>query len=530
MKTLLKVVNLNMFRTIVTVFFMCGYSITLFAQGKITGKVSDEAGNPLAGVSVVLKGTNNGISTGTDGSYSIRVTGADDVLVFSLVGFVQQEIVAGSKTTIDVVLSEETTELEEVVVLGYGAQARKADLSASIGTIANIEAVKQRPATGVAAMLQGQIPGVTVRNETGNPGSGPSIIIRGKGSRKDEGVLTVVDGIPGGNYVVDEIENVVVLKDAASAAIYGAQAGSAGVILITTKKAKKGSVQVSYDGTFGVNTPYNLPQSLTAEEQIRVRTASHKAAGASLPPGWDPTLNPNIATTRTDFVNLVFRNALFQRHTIAFSGGTDAMTNRLSFNLISNEGTILNTYSKNMQIRYNGSFQPVKWIKVSEDAYFVTYSSHGTTAANGYDGTLQRALNMPRSAAAYNPDGTIGGVSTMDQAYIDKYGQFSGIHGDIMSPLRGLIDNTETRRPIEVRSSTFLEISNIIEGLKLTSRFTYHLYDNLEKIFEPIAPEPGKPRMGNTLSYKRNRDTDWNSETTLNFDRTFDKHSVGALA
>jgi TonB-linked SusC/RagA family outer membrane protein len=528
---LLKFVRTDMLQGIALIAFMCGCSFSLYSQGKITGKVSDGAGNPLAGVSVVLKGTNSGISTGTEGSYSISVTSANDVLVFSLVGFAPQETVVGSRTVIDVTLAEETTELAEVVVLGYGAQARKADLSAAVGTLSNVEALKRRPVQDVSQMLQGQIPGVTVRQETGSPASGPSITVRGRGSRQGEGVLWVVDGIPGGNYNFDEVESVVVLKDAASAAIYGAQSGSAGVILVTTRKAKKGEMTVTYDGTFGVNHPYNLPQSLTAEEQIRVKTIAAANAGKTLNPGWDPTVNPWIATTRTDWVNLIFRNALYQRHTLSLSGGTETYSNLLSVNYVKNEGTILGTYSDMVQLRYNAVFKPVKWVKITEEAWFNTSSNRNYVGGDGYNGTLQQTLGFPRSAVPYNPDGTFGGTTTNDPDYIAQYGSnFAGIHGELNNPLRGLVDGAHINLPSNLKSTTFLEIGDIVKGLRFTSRFTYSLSYGFSKEFKPKRLEPGAKDGGsNSLSYNSNRNYSWDSENTINYDRTFGDHNIGAL-
>ena len=504
----------------------CG--VALSAQNTVTGTVADENG-VLSGVTVVVKGTNVGVLTGENGGYSIDVPDNNAALVFSLLGFATQEIVVGNRTLVNVQMQETVETIEEVVVLGYGAKARKADLSASIGTIERMDIVKQRPVSGVGGMLQGQISGVTVRNETGDPTKEQSIVIRGQGSRGNESVLIVVDGVPGANYNVDEVESIVVLKDAASAAIYGAYSGSAGVIMVTTKKAKTGTTSVSYDGTFGVNHPVNLPQSLSAEEQRRVREQSHKAAGVSLPDGWDTAKNPYIATTRTDWIDLVFRNALFQRHTVALSGGSETLGNRLSLNYIKNEGTLLNTFKESVQLRYNAMFKPAKWIKISEDAWFTTGRSRGTTEANGYDGTLQRALAMPRSAEAYYSDGTIGGTVPKDPAYTDKYGNFSNIHGDIQNPLRGLTSNTEHKLPIDFNSSTFLEVADIIDGLRFTSRFTYRLHYDWNKMFVPRVPEPGKSILDNELAYSAGREQYWESENTLNYDRTFGAHTIGAL-
>ena len=176
--------------------------------------------------------------------------------------------------------------LKEVVVLGYGTNARKQDLSASVGIISNTEKLVTRPVTSTESMLQGQLPGVTITANGGDPTSTPRIVIRGQGSQNGDNVLWVVDGVPGAPITsMSDIESIVVLKDAASAAIYGAQSGAGGVILVTTKQAQKGKPSISYDGIMGIRQATNLPQSLTAEEQIRMRQASYTHAGLSVPTG-----------------------------------------------------------------------------------------------------------------------------------------------------------------------------------------------------------------------------------------------------
>jgi TonB-linked SusC/RagA family outer membrane protein len=508
-----------------------GSAPTVQQQGKrIAGTVLDEKGEPVIGANIMEKGTSNGTISDIDGKFTLNVPqGAK--LTISYIGYVTQEVTIGSQTSITVRLSEDAKAIGEVVVLGYGAQTRKADLSAAVGTLSNVETLKQRPIQDVSQMLQGQIPGVTVRQESGSPARGPSITVRGRGSRQGEGVLWVVDGIPGGNYNFDEVESVVVLKDAASAAIYGAQSGSAGVILVTTKKAKKGETTVSYDGTFGVNHPYNLPQSLTAEEQIQVKKTAAANAGRTLDPGWDPTVNPWIGQTRTDWVNLIFRDAFYQRHTLSLSGGTETYSNLLSVNYVKNEGTILNTYNDMVQLRYNAVFKPVKWVKITEEAWFNTSSNRDYVGGDGYNGTLQQTLGFPRSAVPYNADGTFGGTTTNDPEYIAKYGSnFSSIHGELNNPLRGLVDGTRINLPANLKSTTFLEIGEIVQGLRFTSRFTYSLSHGFSKEFKPKRLEPGSKDGGsNNLSYSTNRNYSWDSENTLNFDRTFGDHNVGAL-
>ena len=207
---------------------------------QISGIVKDQAGIPVIGANVIVKGTTNGVITGLDGDFLLEVP-ENATLEISYIGYMTQSIPINGKTTFNIILEEDTQKLDEVVVLGYGAGQRKQDLSASVGVLNNTEDLVARPVTSTESMLQGQLAGVTVQANGGDPTATPSIVIRGQGSQNGDNVLWVVDGVPGAPIAsMNDIETIVVLKDAASAAIYGAQSGAGGVILVTTKKAKEG--------------------------------------------------------------------------------------------------------------------------------------------------------------------------------------------------------------------------------------------------------------------------------------------------
>ncbi|KAA6345375.1 TonB-dependent receptor SusC [termite gut metagenome] len=501
----------------------------------VTGVVTDVTGELLPSVNVIIKGTTTGVISDTNGKYSINVSDKDATLVFSFIGFTQQEIKLDGRQKIDVVLKENSLALQEVIVLGYGAATRKADLSASIGIVTNMEMVKNRPVTNVTSLLQGQIPGVTVSNNGGSPAEDPTIVIRGNGSRGGEKPLWVVDGVPGAPIPLNEIESIVVLKDAASAAIYGAYSGSAGVILVTTKKAKTGRPSVTYEGTYGIAQATNLMQSLTIEEQREVRKASFAADGQNLPTGWDPTKNPYIGQTRTDWMDAIFRTAPFQRHYLAFEGGTDLMSNKLSVQYSDNQGTIINSWKKELYLRYQGSYQLGKYIRVREDATWNTAQSrhHGTEAS--YSSAIFSAMVMPRHAevyydGTYGPAGTWGGTVPSDPAYAAQYGVFADIfETNSSNAVHRLVNDNNFSGPSYVTSSSFLEILNPIPGLKFTSRFTYKLDYDFSKGYSPRMMEPGSPKTTNGLSYSASRFYKWEFENTLNYDHTFGRHTVGAL-
>lgn len=496
----------------------------------VKGRVIDANGEPVIGASILEKGTTNGTITDFDGNFQLNVKeGA--VLSISYIGYAVQELTAQANMTIT--LKEDTELLDEVVVLGYGAGQRKQDLSASVGVLSNTEDLVTRPVSSTEGMLQGQLAGVVVSANGGDPTSAPNIVIRGQGSQNGDNVLWVVDGVPGAPIAsMNDIESIVVLKDAASAAIYGAQSGAGGVVLVTTKKAKEGAPSLSYDATFGIRQATNLIEPLNAEEQVEMRKLSYANAGMTLPAGWDTSKNPWVGTTRTDWMDEIFRSAFYQRHNVALNVGTENYSNRLSFAYDKDEGVLENTYNQNLTLRYNGKFKLNKWVTITEDFIWKNNEGRSVDTNSAYTGAVIAALFMPASATVYNPlDGTYGGTTTEDPAYIAQYGSnYADAHGDAVNPVRLLEAHNRFDRTSEMWSTTSLEIANIVPGLKFTSRFTYNLNNRNYKNFSPIRDEVGKPELSNSLANYNYRTDAWKTENTLTYDNTFnEKHTVGAL-
>ena len=527
----MKQVNLRIYQTILTLLVGLFLSAGAYAQQiSVRGIVKDQMGEPVIGANVLVKGTSNGVITDIDGKFALSAA-KNDILIISFVGFMSQEIPVTGKDLM-VTLKEDTGLLDEVVVLGYGANARKQDLSAAVGVLSNTDDLTVRPVSSTESLLQGQLAGVTVQSNGGDPTSTPSIVIRGQGSQNGDNVLWVVDGVPGAPIAsMSDIESIVVLKDAASAAIYGAQSGAGGVILITTKKAKAGIPTLSYEGTYGIRQATNLPEPLNAEEELEMRKRSYANANVTLPDGWNIEKNPWIGTTRTNWMDEIFRTAFYQRHNIALNVGTDNYSSRLSFSFDNDEGVLINTYNKNYAIRYNGKFDLNKWVSISEDLVWKNTENLSKDTNDAYTGPVLSAIYMPASATVYNPlDGTWGGTTTEDPEYIVKYGSnFAGAHGDAVNPVRLLRAENRFNRTSDVWSTTSLQIANIIQGLKFTSRFTYNLKTNNYKNFRPIQDEPGKPNNSNSLDVTNYRTDAWKTENTLTYDNSFGNHTVGAL-
>lgn len=528
----MKQVNLGFYRMVLFLLLGLFTSVIAYSQQiSVKGIVKDQIGEPVIGANVLVRGTTNGVITNVNGEFILSAS-IQDVLVVSFVGYTTQEIPVSEKQ-MTIVLKEDTELLDEVVVLGYGANTRKQDLSASVGIISNTDELAARPVTSTESMLQGQLPGVTIQADGGDPTSTPNIVIRGQGSQNGDNVLWVVDGVPGAPITsMNDIESIVVLKDAASAAIYGAQSGAGGVVLVTTKKAKEGAPTLTYDGTFGFRQATNLIEPLNAEEQVEMRRRSYENAGQALPDGWNVTKNPWVGTTRTDWMDAIFRTAFYQRHNIALNVGTDKSSSRLSLSFDNDQGTLINTYKKNLALRYNGKMQLNKWITISEDLVWKNTTSRSKETDNdAYTGPILSAVYMPASATIYNPlDGSYGGTTTEDPAYIEKYGSnFADAHGDAVNPVRLLEAENLYNKTSDVWSTTSLEIGNVLPGLKFVSRFTYNLQNYYYKKFNPIRDEVGKPNLSNNVQEQSYRMDAWKTENTLTYDNTFGKHTVGAL-
>jgi TonB-dependent SusC/RagA subfamily outer membrane receptor len=245
----------GIFRSAVAILFFVGLSSAALAQTRVSGVVTDENSTPVPGVNIVEKGTANGTTTDSEGRYTMNVAGSNSILVISFIGYITQEVQVGQQSAIDISISPDVKSLEEVVVTGYSIDKRR-ELTGSVSTVKTKD-MTFAPTGNVEQMLQGRVAGVTVITN-GQPGTASQIRVRGFGAFGGNAPLYVVDGVPTSDITFlnpDDIESTTVLKDAASASIYGARAAS-GVIVYTTKRGKRGQkLNVTYDGLFGATNP-----------------------------------------------------------------------------------------------------------------------------------------------------------------------------------------------------------------------------------------------------------------------------------
>ncbi len=336
----------------------------------ITGTVTDKIG-VLSGVNVLVKGTLVGSVTDANGNYSITVPGEDAVLVFSFVGYEVQEYVVGSQRHIDVILAESLTSLEEIVVVGYGTQ-KKTSVTAAVSTLKGNEIVSV-PVSNMSGSLTGRMSGVIVRQGSGEPGKdGSSIYIRGASTTGSTAPLVIVDNIPRSfnSLNPNDVESITILKDAAAVAPYGV-AGANGVILVTTKKGKKGTPTVSYHGYVGFQNPTVLPEVVDALGFIELKNVAAKNTGVTEPYS-DEIIqkfidgsNPDLYANSNVWKENLDRNTIRTQHSINLSGGNDLFTYYTSFGYYHQDGLWSTNYSDRFNISLGLDAQLSKYTKIA---------------------------------------------------------------------------------------------------------------------------------------------------------------------
>jgi len=381
----------------------------------VQGRITDEKGNPLPGATVILKGNASvGVSSDADGKFSLSVPDGNATLVISSVGYVSQQIALGGRTDITVQLVSDDQALNEVVVVGYGTQKRS-DVTGAIGSVKAAELV-ERPVVNVAQGLQGKVPGVDVSLNSGQPGSAPTIRVRGYSSiNAGNTPLYVVDGVFWEQGITtlnpNDIESLEVLKDASATAIYGAR-GSSGVIIVTTKRGRKGS-QVSYDNYVSISRLARKLDVLNAHDFLALEDLDYQNVQKFDPTGWasgkyaskDPRLkrqalaNPNDPRRLfdsnlnplydTDWQNETTQTGVAQSHNLSFSGGNDQTTFGLFLNYTNAQGIIRETYQKRYSARLTVDNQVKSYLKVGAT---LNYSNIEDKIGNNFVG----GNNIPR--------------------------------------------------------------------------------------------------------------------------------------
>ncbi|WP_245940316.1 SusC/RagA family TonB-linked outer membrane protein [Winogradskyella pacifica] len=474
------------------------------AQSKVTGIVTENGIMPLPGVSVIIKGTTIGVSTDFDGKYAFS-EGINDnsILVFSYLGFKTQEILVNGQSVIDVQLQEDTSLLDEVVLVGYGSQLKK-DITGSVSTI-DSEAFESRPNTQVGSLLQGQTAGVQVISGSGKPSGGFSVRIRGTNSiNASSEPLYVVDGVPTTDTRAinpSDIDTITVLKDASSAAIYGAQ-GANGVVLITTKRGTTAKPKVSLDVYTGVSQVWNTLPVLNGEQYRDLMTEM------GLTTDWDSY------TERTDWQDEIFQNGFSQNYQASVSGKTEGTNYFVSAGHLSQEGAVRSSEIARSNFKINFDQDINDWLKIGTRIAYTSYKDVDVNDNNSVNqgGVLLGALTTPSIIGVYNDNGMF--TSNPFQNWENPLASTDGLDREY---------NNE-----RFLGNIYLE-AKFLENFKY--RFNYGI-DNSHGVFDSFL-DPFRTGYGVAIGGQGINNTDKKSyyivENTLSFNKRFNKHAVEAL-
>ncbi len=525
------------------------FTITLVSQTVVTGQVTEEENKlPLAGVNVIVKGTNKGAVTNFDGKYSIQVPVGATAIVFSYLGYANQEIVFNGQTSINIVLQPESNNLNEIILIGYGA-AKKTEVTGAVASIDNT-ALENRPVTRVDQALAGQMAGVRVRATTGDLGAPLEISIRGKTSvSADNSPLYVVDGFPAddiADLVASDIASISVLKDAAQAAIYGSR-GANGVVIITTKRGEAGKTSFRYNTYFGLQTVERKIDMLSAQEWIDInREVINKSwvrLGESRGENYqetdsyefrlaelngvnrnymsDPRWDTGEGLTYLDWQDEIFRVAPIQEHQITASGGSDKVRYYVSATYLNQEGVVEYTnynrlnFRSNLNIKFNDKLSMV--LNLSP-----TTSTNTGGRVTGKDAQVHYAVSM----APVTEEGV--GIET-------------GVHpnptyewaGSTTSPVAYLRELHLKDKVLSIRSNLSLKYE-VFPGLVAKADGSYygasrsnHRYIPTKIVNKNTNVEEGSLSSVNLSTW---RDNKYLVQGTLSYNKSFGKHNLSMVA
>ncbi|MDX8339598.1 TonB-dependent receptor [Draconibacterium sp. IB214405] len=532
-KKLNKVSKRHFLRALGLLMFFFLSTTVLYAQTVVSGTVKDESG-PIPGANVVVKGTTNGVSTDVNGQFTIGDVPADGILVVSFIGYTQQEVAVDGRSTIDIILEETTTALDEVIVVGYGSM-EKSNVTGAIATV-NVADVVKTPVPNVVEALRGQVAGLQVTRGSGQPGSGVNFRIRGLNSLGggSESVgsanqpIIVIDGVPmiGGNLSElnpDDIASINILKDAGAASIYGAS-GANGVILITTKKGKAGAGVVTVNANIGMVDLSHKLDVMDVDQYIQYRLDAQVTAGntgATVNNILDGNeLRNYIAGKSVDWQDELLRTGLQSNVSVAASGGSDKGTYYLSADMFTEEGIVQSSDYNRFSIRFNGDFTPTTWLKVGANVQMTKSFADETANAisefninGGFAPILPILINTPLGDM-YDENG--------DLTYVIVDGQQFQIN-----PLYRYRESEIDRKITRSYINPYVEIK-LYQGL--TYRLNTFAEDRQEFYGRFYSSDYQIPGGNNEAQIQNQHAETYLLDNILSYKNTFGKHSFDATA
>ena len=509
-----------------------GTACALAQTMKISGTVTDEMGEPLIGVSVVEKGTSKGGITDFDGKYVIEVS-SGATISFSYIGYVTQEKKATSKI-INVSLKPDSKTLEDVVVVGYGVQ-KKSSVTGAISQV-KAEDMENRTITDAKQALQGKTAGVQIVSSSAAPGSSPTVRVRGFSSNVSSEPLYVVDGVRLSDISgidPNDIASMEILKDAASAAIYGAEAGN-GVVLITTKKGKAGEGKISYSFQYTGQSLAHVPNMLNAEEYIDYMTESSTFTKDYLLKNWD-------GVTNTDWTKVAFENSKMLKHNVAFTGGGDRGNYYLSLTYLNNNGIVkgdADSYQR-LTATINSEYKIKNWLKVGTTNQIEKYNVRQVSSNSEYGSLLTSVMMLdPLTPDTYSADNLpfnmANALHNGKHLLTDENGNYYGVSkfyaGEQYHPMIMRDNSLAKNSGFNINGSIYADFTPI-KGFTFTSRFGYRLAGSR-------SSSTSLPFYGNSVQSNDYVSQNGQSSTTIyyqwenfaNYMKSFGQHNVNAMA
>ncbi|MBC7884505.1 MAG: SusC/RagA family TonB-linked outer membrane protein, partial [Saprospiraceae bacterium] len=494
----------------------------------VKGVVTEEDGTPMIGVEILEKNTTIGTITDVDGHYSITASSAQSILVFNYLGYKAQEINVSNRAIIDLVMEQDSKILDDVIVTGYRKESRT-DISTAISSIKSRD-VEKLVVSGVEQALQGQAPGISVTQVTGSPGDDMAVRIRGAGTLGNNNPLFIIDGIPtSGNinmFSVNDIQSIEVLKDGASAAIYGSRAAN-GVVLVTTKRGKSGKPVFSFNVSTGLQTPIRLPELLNAREYLTIRNeAITNANSLRNPANQLKVYDPAILDTLPDvnWLDKVFSNAPIQQYSLSAMVGSDNSNVYISGDYQNQDGIFKGQNFKKYQVRINGETGN-KSFRIGNNLSFghtkrkvIGASGDGFGPGNELSAVRYALIAAPVFSGKYKDGTNVNVTSELGDPLL---------YGDGNANPLVLIDNTDWNiERSRVFGNVFAEL-NITGDLKIRTTLGGDFIFENEKLFkEKLSAAIYNPT---SLNEGRifNQTLLWN--TTANYEKKFGKHKISAL-
>ncbi|WP_315821564.1 SusC/RagA family TonB-linked outer membrane protein [Paraflavitalea speifideaquila] len=478
---------------------------------QVRGRVRNQAGEALAGVTVTVKGKSTVVQSNDDGTYAIPA-GPNDVLIFSYTGLGSKEERIDRRTQIDVSLQIAANDLNEVIVIGYGSRKKK-DLVGAVG-VANSKDFGDVATSNASQLIQGKMAGVQVLDNGGNPGSGTNIVVRGTGSFTNTTPLYVIDGIQSDANVFNslspyDIQDITVLKDAASVAIYGAQ-GANGVVMITTRRPKNRKAQVSYDGYVGATRPWKSFDLMDAAQYVGIVKEWFANSGATMPGNLN---SPDVLVTRTDWQDVMFRTGKLQEHHLNIGGSTENMHYTVSAGYTKQSGQVVGSDFQRMNLRVNLEEKAGKRFKFGQQLSTRYRVSRGVSAS------LVNGLRMPPYIPVYDASNLLGGFGIATSAKDAN---------DSQNPLVATTYRDVRNRGFNSYLQLYGEVQ-LMEDLKFRSQMGVTFDFTQSYNYNPTyAANQLITQNGITEGYGYNLGYIW--ENYFNYDKTFGLHGLNLTA